>query len=246
MNNLFQAASDSHSGDDGMLGYCFAPWATDITEWEKDTAGHQDSVSRNLFSVPDSASFDVDSSPFCLLPQPSQGASEDGRSSHQHASHVTPAGAPAAISRTENIPPTPKSEASNSPSNDCTMSTASSSTSSGTGTGKQRRRRFSCILQGCDRQFTSEYTRKVHMTTHQPKVKTSLPCTMPGCQEMFSRQHDRLRHEVSQHGKSCEWSCSVCRRFFSSERMLQIHKCQGQASNSRWTVPATDQKPSNA
>lgn len=80
---------------------------------------------------------------------------------------------------------------------------------------------------------------QVHMTTHQPKVKTSLPCTMPGCQEMFSRQHDRLRHEVSQHGKSCEWSCSVCRRFFSSERMLQIHKCQGQASNSRWTVPGS-------
>ncbi|EIN06377.1 hypothetical protein PUNSTDRAFT_145001, partial [Punctularia strigosozonata HHB-11173 SS5] len=60
------------------------------------------------------------------------------------------------------------------------------------GRGAQRQRRFPCTHPGCDRSFTSEYTRRVHVEAHQPKQREVLPCTM-GCSEIFSRRHDRLR-----------------------------------------------------
>ncbi|TFK50642.1 hypothetical protein OE88DRAFT_279396 [Heliocybe sulcata] len=100
-------------------------------------------------------------------------------------------------------------------------------------TRKARRRRFQCLHPSCARLFTSEYTRRVHMSTHNIQPRKSLPCTMreeTGCKEMFSRAHDRLRHEVAMHGKECEWVCNVCGRFFSTARMLEIHKCPGTVS----------------
>jgi hypothetical protein len=85
-------------------------------------------------------------------------------------------------------------------------------------------RRFRCTKPGCDRRFTSQYTLKVHTEAHKVKPRVSLPCTL-GCSERFSRRHDRLRHEVTQHGKVCEWVCGECGRFFSSEKTLGNHKC---------------------
>jgi len=95
------------------------------------------------------------------------------------------------------------------------------------------RRRFPCLLPGCDRRFTSQYTLKVHMEAHKPKPKVTFPCTH-GCSERFSRQHDRLRHEVAKHGKVCEFSCDDCGRFFSTSKTLGNHKCPVAQGGTRW------------
>lgn len=94
------------------------------------------------------------------------------------------------------------------------------------------RRRYPCLILGCSRRFTSQYTLKVHMEAHKPKPRVSFPCTL-GCSEKFSRQHDRLRHEVAKHGKVCEFSCEDCGRFFSTKKTLGNHKCPV-AQGTRW------------
>ncbi|KIY43188.1 hypothetical protein FISHEDRAFT_68159 [Fistulina hepatica ATCC 64428] len=95
------------------------------------------------------------------------------------------------------------------------------------------RRRIPCLITGCNRRFTSQYTLKVHMEAHKPKPRASFPCTL-GCSERFSRQHDRLRHEVAKHGKVCEFSCHECGRFFSSSKTLGNHKCPAAQGGTRW------------
>jgi hypothetical protein len=80
----------------------------------------------------------------------------------------------------------------------------------------------------CARNFTSDYTLAKHMKSHLPKAPRSFPCTM-GCTMDFSRKHDRLRHEVAQHGRVCEAECSSCLGFFSSEATLKKHKCKPRA-----------------
>lgn len=134
------------------------------------------------------------------------------------------------------------SSASPSPSSSATNGNFSSFPTTGAKSGvnttksaprQARRRRFQCLNPDCPRLFTSEYTRRVHMATHNTLPRKALPCTMreeTGCTEMFSRAHDRLRHEVAMHGKECEWVCSACGRFFSTARMLEIHKCPGTIS----------------
>jgi hypothetical protein len=97
------------------------------------------------------------------------------------------------------------------------------------------RRRFACLVPGCARRFTSQYTLKVHMEAHKPKPRTSFPCTL-GCSETFSRQHDRLRHEVAKHGKVCDWLCGDCGRFFSSKKTLGNHKCPCAPGGTRWVT----------
>jgi hypothetical protein len=97
------------------------------------------------------------------------------------------------------------------------------------------RRRFPCLIIGCERRFTSQYTLKVHMEAHKPKPRTSFPCTL-GCNERFSRQHDRLRHEVAKHGKVCEFSCDECGRFFSTRKTLGNHKCPVAQGGTRWVT----------
>ncbi|ESK85730.1 hypothetical protein Moror_2471 [Moniliophthora roreri MCA 2997] len=89
---------------------------------------------------------------------------------------------------------------------------------------QQRPRPFRCIEPGCDRVFTSNYTRETHMLTHRPKQKQSYQCTV-GCGAFFSRKHDRFRHEVSQHGKPTQWTCARCSQYFSSEKLLSVHSC---------------------
>jgi len=100
---------------------------------------------------------------------------------------------------------------------------------------QQQRRRFPCLIIGCDRRFTSQYTLKVHMEAHKPKPRVSFPCTL-GCAERFSRQHDRLRHEVAKHGKICEFSCDDCGRFFSTKKTLGNHKCPVAQGGTRWVT----------
>jgi hypothetical protein len=92
-----------------------------------------------------------------------------------------------------------------------------------------KRRRYPCNFAGCARRFTSRYTLRIHQEAHRPKEKALFRCSA-GCTESFSRQHDRLRHEVSKHGKISDWVCRRCQRFFSSSRTLDRHRCP-QASN---------------
>ncbi|TRM57251.1 hypothetical protein BD626DRAFT_635002 [Schizophyllum amplum] len=73
--------------------------------------------------------------------------------------------------------------------------------------------------------------RKHTGTSSRPRI---FECQM-GCDEDFSRQHDRFRHEVSKHGRSCEWVCDTCHKFFSSRKNLQKHLCN---KKSRWTAPS--------
>uniref|UniRef100_A0A0W0FR28 C2H2-type domain-containing protein n=1 Tax=Moniliophthora roreri TaxID=221103 RepID=A0A0W0FR28_MONRR len=87
----------------------------------------------------------------------------------------------------------------------------------------RRPRLFPCKVPGCNRSFTSEYTRETHTLSHRPKHKRRYPCTM--CDALFSRNHDRYRHEVSQHGKRTEWECECCMQCFSSENSLIRHDC---------------------
>jgi hypothetical protein len=101
--------------------------------------------------------------------------------------------------------------------------------------GSHPKRRFPCGIPGCPRRFTSQYTLKVHMEAHKPKPKVSFPCT-EGCSERFSRQHDRLRHEVAKHGKICEFSCDDCGRFFSTKKTLGNHKCPVAQGSTRWVT----------
>lgn len=100
---------------------------------------------------------------------------------------------------------------------------------------KVDRRRFPCMVIGCERKFTSQYTLKVHMEAHKPKPRVSFPCT-EGCSERFSRQHDRLRHEVAKHGKVCEFLCDDCGRFFSTKKTLGNHKCPVAQGSTRWVT----------
>ncbi|KZT19580.1 hypothetical protein NEOLEDRAFT_1183280 [Neolentinus lepideus HHB14362 ss-1] len=98
------------------------------------------------------------------------------------------------------------------------------------------KRQYPCLHPTCSRFFTSEYTRQMHMATHETKARKAYPCSMgEGCQETFSRAHDRLRHEVAMHGKDCQWVCHNCERFFSSSRMLELHKCP--VNDSNWVRP---------
>lgn len=85
-------------------------------------------------------------------------------------------------------------------------------------------RPFACNEFGCSRSFKNQHTLRSHMGTHRSKRPTSFPCTL-GCSERFTRQHDRLRHEVAKHGKVCEWLCEHCGRFFSLKKTLAHHKC---------------------
>jgi len=86
------------------------------------------------------------------------------------------------------------------------------------------RRPYPCLDSSCTRRFTGQYTLRVHMATHKPKPRAAFLCTL-GCLEKFSRQHDRLRHEVAKHGKICEFTCKECGRFFSTQKTLGKHKC---------------------
>ncbi|KIK56497.1 hypothetical protein GYMLUDRAFT_61944 [Collybiopsis luxurians FD-317 M1] len=66
------------------------------------------------------------------------------------------------------------------------------------------------------------------------------PCTFDGCLEVFSRKHDRMRHEVAQHGLQCKWVCKKCSRFFGSQKTLAKHICRD-SNDRRWTAFSDNQ-----
>lgn len=84
-------------------------------------------------------------------------------------------------------------------------------------------RKYPC--SHCDRRFLREYTRKVHEMTHLPKEQHPFVCSSPNCRSRFSRQHDRLRHEVLKHGQESPWTCELCGKFFSAAKNLERHTC---------------------
>ncbi|KAG7442160.1 uncharacterized protein BT62DRAFT_446826 [Guyanagaster necrorhizus] len=96
-----------------------------------------------------------------------------------------------------------------------------------------RRKIHPCLIPGCGRRFANRYTLKMHTEAHKPKNRPSYPCSF-GCNEWFSRQHDRLRHEVSKHNKACEFLCNLCGRFFSTAKTLANHKCPNAPGETRW------------
>ncbi|KAG6371793.1 hypothetical protein JVT61DRAFT_9148 [Boletus reticuloceps] len=107
-----------------------------------------------------------------------------------------------------------------------------------------KRNVFPCPFPSCGRVLKSMYTQRIHLKTHESRPQKHFPCTM-GCPESFTRHHDRLRHEVAQHGKQCEFSCTQCERFFSSQRMLDRHTCWSWRNGSvRWQQK--DTAPSEA
>ncbi|KAJ7847824.1 hypothetical protein B0H14DRAFT_2768938 [Mycena olivaceomarginata] len=106
-----------------------------------------------------------------------------------------------------------------------------------TASGKSARRgQYPCLHPSCSRVLTSPYTRQVHMGTHKAKPRKAFTCTL-GCGEVFTRQHDRHRHEVALHGKECAHVCARCNRFFSTEKMLGRHVCRGhRQSGIQWPL----------
>jgi hypothetical protein len=79
----------------------------------------------------------------------------------------------------------------------------------------------------------------VHMGTHTAKPRKAFTCTL-GCGEVFTRQHDRHRHEVALHGKQCAHVCARCKRFFTTEKMLGRHVCRGyRQSGIQWPLGGT-------
>ncbi|KAJ7504755.1 hypothetical protein B0H11DRAFT_1980651 [Mycena galericulata] len=90
--------------------------------------------------------------------------------------------------------------------------------------GSPRPSNFPCPKASCSRTFPSQYALSMHVQKHIVKPPASFPCS--GCALEFSRRHDRLRHEVSQHGRVREWECKLCLGFFSSQKTLQKHKCK--------------------
>ncbi|KAK1227055.1 hypothetical protein PQX77_009965 [Marasmius sp. AFHP31] len=122
------------------------------------------------------------------------------------------------------IPPSPKSIVPRSRSRKPSSSETTPAEKKPETTQSSRPRPFACRFPGCERVFTSNYTRETHMLTHRPKRKQTYQCTV-GCNALFSRKHDRWRHEVSQHGKPSQWTCSRCSQYFSSEKSLSVHNC---------------------
>ncbi|KAJ7109666.1 hypothetical protein C8R43DRAFT_180861 [Mycena crocata] len=82
--------------------------------------------------------------------------------------------------------------------------------------------RVPCLHPDCDRHFKNDYTRSLHMKAHIVK-RRRYPCSR--CPLVLSRQHDRMRHEVSKHDVVPQFACPHCRKSFGSERNMIKHKC---------------------
>ncbi|KAJ6526517.1 hypothetical protein DFH09DRAFT_1187711, partial [Mycena vulgaris] len=112
------------------------------------------------------------------------------------------------------------------PSTSSEIFSVDSPSPSGSGTGLKSPNR------SCTGRFTRKYEPSKDGRPRYPKSHKSFPCTM-GCMMSFSRKHDRLRHEVTQHGRVCEWGCNACLKAFSSAATLKNHKC-GKIGGMQW------------
>lgn len=86
-------------------------------------------------------------------------------------------------------------------------------------------RPFKCLHAACPLWFKRLYTRRVHMATHLPGAGRDrrFACSAPACGMQFSRKHDKLRHEVGNHGMGTQWACAPCNKFFSTQSTLERH-----------------------
>ncbi|KAJ7503699.1 hypothetical protein B0H11DRAFT_1983914 [Mycena galericulata] len=80
--------------------------------------------------------------------------------------------------------------------------------------------------------FVRESSAKSTTPSRNKVYRRKFPCTM-GCEMDFSRKHDRMRHEVAQHGRVCDWECSTCLGFFSSEETMRKHRCKAVGGGAR-------------
>ncbi|KAJ6624603.1 hypothetical protein B0H10DRAFT_2212709 [Mycena sp. CBHHK59/15] len=101
---------------------------------------------------------------------------------------------------------------------------------------RSKRSKLPCHHRTCKQKLRDKHVREVPMVM-QTKVKQTFAGTFAHCSEIFSRKHDRLRHEVTQHGTKCEWVCHKCRKFFASEKTLTKHGCST-SLDTRWVVPS--------
>ncbi|KAJ7824599.1 hypothetical protein B0H14DRAFT_3145639 [Mycena olivaceomarginata] len=156
-------------------------------------------------------------------PSPSSSTSERSNPSLSHENFTTWVS-----------PPTPAPSTSATPPADTTS-------------GKSARRgQYPCLHPPCSRVLTSPYTRQVHMGTHTAKPRKAFTCTL-GCGEVFTRQHDRHRHEVALHGKQCAHVCARCKRFFATEKMLGRHVCRGyRQSGIQWPLGDNERDGTNS
>ncbi len=84
--------------------------------------------------------------------------------------------------------------------------------------------RFPCSIEGCERRLTTQHLLRIHMEAHKPKPKALFPCRL-GCSKKYSRNHDRLRHEVEKHGKVCKFKCESCGKSMWRKKALEKHEC---------------------
>ncbi|KAJ6489658.1 hypothetical protein C8R47DRAFT_1274149 [Mycena vitilis] len=83
--------------------------------------------------------------------------------------------------------------------------------------------RVPCLRADCDRHFKNDYTRSLHMKSHNIKHPRLFPCRW--CALVLSRDHDRMRHEVTKHNMKPQYRCNICRKSFSREKNLGKHRC---------------------
>lgn len=86
--------------------------------------------------------------------------------------------------------------------------------------------RFPCPIEGCERRLTTQHLLRIHLEAHKPKPKASFPCRLAGCSKKYSRNHDRLRHEVEKHGKVCKFKCESCGKSMWRKKALENHECR--------------------
>ncbi|KAJ6489655.1 hypothetical protein C8R47DRAFT_1125056 [Mycena vitilis] len=83
--------------------------------------------------------------------------------------------------------------------------------------------RVPCLRADCDRHFKNDYTRSLHMKSHNIKHPRLFPCRW--CALVLSRDHDRMRHEVTKHNIKPQYRCTICRKSFSREKNFTKHTC---------------------
>jgi hypothetical protein len=94
---------------------------------------------------------------------------------------------------------------------------------------------FPCMDPSCKKTFKRVHARNNHVKRRHsllrnpssgpivPSTQVVHRCTVVECGEQFTRRHDRMRHEWSQHGIRSDFSCSHCHRLFSSQNRLDRH-----------------------
>ncbi|KAJ6481291.1 hypothetical protein C8R47DRAFT_595121 [Mycena vitilis] len=127
---------------------------------------------------------------------------------------ASPAGSSSSSSTSSAMSAAPSSTSSQSPAN---------TSSAGFAADRKAKPRVPCLRADCDRHFKNDYTRSLHMKSHNVKHPRLFPCRW--CSLVLSRDHDRMRHEVAKHNIKPQYRCTLCRKSFSREKNLAKHRC---------------------